>query len=115
PSAWIARTAEVVAALPAARLGWHEGWIGFVLLSGIGVLIVVVVTGLPGRARRGGAWIRRLAAGALAVLLGASAGTVALNGVAAPLTAPGDWSIALCDVGQGDAIMLRSEGHIALV
>jgi competence protein ComEC len=35
--------------------------------------------------------------------------------VAGPLTVPGNWSIAACDVGQGDAVLLRSSGTVALV
>ena len=113
PSAWVARTAEVFASLPSARLAWQEGVGGFVALAILGACAVVVIARLPpGRTAR---ILRRASAGILAVALGAGAGTVALGGVAAPLTAPRDWSIALCDVGQGDAVVLRSAGRVAIV
>jgi competence protein ComEC len=109
PSAWIAQTAETFAALPAARLGWSQGWLGFTLLTLVGAACVIVACRLRPR------WLRRVATTALAVLVGTGTGMVTLSGVAGPLTAPRDWSIALCDVGQGDAILLRSAGHTAIV
>jgi competence protein ComEC len=57
---------------------------------------------------------RRLAlAGAalLVVVAGATAGAHAL----ALLQRPADWRIALCDVGQGDAILVRHGGQVALI
>ncbi|MGO1265700.1 MAG: ComEC/Rec2 family competence protein, partial [Microbacterium gubbeenense] len=116
PSAWVAQTAETFAALPAAGLGWHEGWLGFLALTAIGACVVVAITGaprrLPAAARR---WILRSSVAVLALVVGAGGGTVALTSVVGPLTAPRDWSIALCDVGQGDAILLRSAGRTAIV
>jgi competence protein ComEC len=57
---------------------------------------------------------RRLALGTAAVLvvvMGATAGTTALRG----LGRPGDWIIAQCDIGQGDAVLVRSAGAVALI
>lgn len=124
PSAWIAHTAETFAALPSAQLVWHEGWVGFALLAAVGALVVIAITGIPARrapptgSRTRGALgiaIHRAAVAAVAIALGTAVGSVALGGIAAPLTAPDDWSIALCDVGQGDAVLLRSAGQVALV
>lgn len=109
PSAWIAQTAETFATLPAARLGWSEGWLGFTLLTLVGAACAAVICRVRPR------WLRRLSGAALAVIVGSGAGMAALAGVAGPLTAPRDWAIALCDVGQGDAILLRSAGHTAIV
>ena len=109
PSAWIAQTASTFAVLPAARLGWSSGWLGFILLTVLGAACTAVICRVRPR------WIRRLAGAALALVVGSGAGSVALSEVAGPLTAPRDWAIALCDVGQGDAVLLRSAGRTAIV
>src|SRR5699024_4960331 len=101
PSAWIARTAETFAQLPSARLGWWEGAAGFALLALLGAVVAVAIAGIPhaphgrsppGRVRT---LTHRLCVAAVALTVGVAAGTVTLGGVAAPLTAPDDWSIAL--------------------
>ena len=51
----------------------------------------------------------------LAIVAGVLAGGAALASVAGRFTLPADWSILACDVGQGDAVLLRSAGAIALV
>lgn len=124
PSAWVARTAETFAALPSARLGWWEGALGGVTLALLGGVVIVAIAGIPsslvgGRSRsrrvRLAVVMQRLSAGAVALILGVGAGTVTLGGIAAPLTAPREWSIALCDVGQGDAVVIRSAARVALI
>jgi competence protein ComEC len=62
-----------------------------------------------------GVGLRALAAAGVAAVVGIWAGSAALGSVAAPLTVPAGWSIALCDVGQGDGILLRSAGKVALI
>ncbi|MFN4002768.1 ComEC/Rec2 family competence protein, partial [Microcella sp.] len=73
----------------------------------------LVALGVP--ARLGSARLRRrLALGTAAVLvvvMGATAGTTALRG----LGRSGDWVIAQCDIGQGDAVLVRSAGAVALI
>lgn len=71
----------------------------------------------PGAPRALGA--RALAhAGAVAVLVvtGALGGSTALlDGPLAAATTPESWAIAACDVGQGDALVVRSAGAVALI
>lgn len=111
PSAWIAQTALLFARLPAATVPWWGGLLGCLALALAGAALVAVLL-RPGRVRAG---VRRASLVVLAVVAGVSAGTSALAGVAGPLTAPRDWSIAMCDIGQGDAVLLRSEGATMLV
>jgi competence protein ComEC len=115
PSAWIAATAETLAALPGARQAWPPGLNGAVLLAVVGLVLGILIL----RAGRAGARDRALRAGAatvLAIVVGVSAGTSALTGrVAGPLALPADWSIAACDVGQGDGLVVRSGGAVAVV
>ncbi|MCT1478393.1 ComEC/Rec2 family competence protein [Microbacterium sp. p3-SID336] len=71
----------------------------------------------PGAPRAPGG--RALAhAGAVAVLVvtGALGGSTALlDGPLAAATTPESWTIAACDVGQGDALVVRSAGAVALI
>ena len=112
PAAWIAGTATVTAELPAARLPWWEGGAGVLALTLTGaVTAVAIAVRARGRARRP----VLLARGAVGVLAGCVLGAVVLGTVAAPATVAGRWQIAACDVGQGDAVVLRSGGRTMLV
>ncbi|WP_203135217.1 ComEC/Rec2 family competence protein [Microbacterium sp. JZ31] len=114
PSAWIAATAQTLAALPGGQLAWVPGPAGALLLVVLGGAVGVTLA----RAGRDGLADRRLRAAAatmLAVAAGVSTGFSALSGVAGPLTVPRDWAIAACDVGQGDGLVLRSGGAVAVV
>ncbi|WOF24652.1 ComEC/Rec2 family competence protein [Microbacterium betulae] len=113
PSAWIAQTAFLFAGLPAASLPWWGGLPGVTALTVVGACAAVVVV----RPRPGGAArrLRRASAAVLAATVGAAAGSAALGGIAGPLTVPSGWTVAMCDVGQGDAVVLRSGEATALV
>ncbi|WP_257134419.1 ComEC/Rec2 family competence protein [Streptomyces sp. st77] len=99
PVGWIATVARTGAGLPGAEAQWPGGWSGAALLAGLTVLAVLLA---PRLARH--PWICA-AAGLLLVL-------AVLRPV--PLTRimtgwpPPDWSFALCDVGQGDAMVLAA-------
>ncbi|MCR2826421.1 ComEC/Rec2 family competence protein [Microbacterium sp. zg.Y909] len=113
PAAWIAGTALTVAGLPGATVPWPEGVRGVVALAAVGAAVAVVcAAGAPTRA-----WRRARAASAvmLAMLAGAGAGAALLSTAIAPATVPTGWSIAACDVGQGDAVLVRSGVAVALI
>lgn len=114
PASWIAATAETVAQLPGDLLPWAEGWAGAALLAAAGVAIGVAIGVRPGPGRRR-RMLRGAAVGALAIGLGVAAGTTATSTVAGRWTFPPDWSILACDVGQGDAVLVRSAGAVALI
>lgn len=109
PAAWIAATADVFAHLPGGQVAWVEGWAGAAALAAVGGVVVVLVLRHVRRP------LRLVAGGVAALLAGAAAGGAVLGGVAAPLTLPAGWSVLACDVGQGDAVLLRSAGDVALV
>lgn len=112
PSAWVAETALLFDRLPGAGVPWPPGWGGSAVLAAAGALVVVAVATRSARWRR----VRAACAAVLAAGTGVAAGAALVAGpVAGPLTTPGDWSIALCDVGQGDAVLVRSERSIALI
>lgn len=110
PSAWIARIAHTTAALPGAALPWAEGAVGVILC--VGVLVAVGVVSARGRVPRPVFVAAALALGGVVVAYaGALGGALVIRMVATP----GDWQIAACDVGQGDAILLRDGDAIGMI
>jgi competence protein ComEC len=107
PSAWIAAVATFFAGAPGAQLPWPEGLAGVVLLAATSSIAVVSILGR-------GRW-RRLAAVALVLTLVCYSGALAGGRIAQQLGRPSDWQIAGCDVGQGDAFVVRSAGAVALI
>jgi competence protein ComEC len=99
--AWIART---VAALPFASIPWPVGATGITLAL---VCTVLLAWALIVRRR-----ILALSAGAIAAV---ALSTTVGGGAVAWATAPTEWSIAQCDVGQGDAVVLRDGASVAVV
>jgi len=99
PVGWIAAVARTGADLPGAEAPWPGGWPGAALLA---VLTVLAVLLAPRLVRH--PWV--CSAAALLLVL------VVLRPV--PLTRivtgwpPPDWTFALCDVGQGDAMVLAA-------
>jgi competence protein ComEC len=108
PAAWIAAVARVAAAAPAARVGWLPDWPGLVVLAAITALTLFAVFAAHSRRRR---WASLAAAVALAITVGSAVGGPMLGRVGQPR----QWQFALCDVGQGDALVVRSDGATAVV
>ena len=113
PAEWIASTAGLAVALPSSALPWPEGWVGAGALAVAGAAVCVLA--LPARPGAAARALRALSAGGLAIAIGVSGGAAAVRTVAGPLTAPRDWIVAACDIGQGDAVLVRSHGVVALV
>ncbi len=110
PATWIALVAHGVAALPVARVPWVADAGGALLLAvgtGAGVWLLL--------ARRRPRWMIRAVAGvallAVAVPVGVAIGGPALRRAGLP----GDWVVAACDIGQGDAVLIRDGGAVALI
>ncbi|CAN5157838.1 ComEC/Rec2 family competence protein [soil metagenome] len=108
PASWISAVARFFAAAPGASLPWLEGFGGVALLvlASTAVLLVVLVRG-----RR----LRFLSGVALALIVVGYLGVTAGDVLRVGLTRPGDWQIAACDIGQGDAVLVRSAGRVALI
>ncbi|WP_435834011.1 ComEC/Rec2 family competence protein [Streptomyces anulatus] len=99
PVGWIATVARTGADLPGAEAQWPGGWSGAALLAGLTLSAVLLA---PRLARR--PWICA-AAGLLLVL--AVLRPVPLTRIMTGWPPPG-WAFALCDVGQGDAMVLMA-------
>ncbi|MFB8106085.1 ComEC/Rec2 family competence protein [Streptomyces sp. NPDC056007] len=99
PAGWIASVARTGADFPGAEAPWPGGWAGAALLALLTLLVVLLAPRLVRHP-----WL--CAAAALLLVL------VVLRPV--PLTRivtgwpPPDWAFALCDVGQGDAMVLAA-------
>ncbi|MFJ2025096.1 ComEC/Rec2 family competence protein [Streptomyces sp. NPDC087897] len=99
PVGWIATVARTGAGLPGAEAQWPGGWPGAALLAGLTVLLVLLA---PRLARH--PWICA-ATGLLLVLTVLR--PVPLTRIMTGWPPPG-WAFALCDVGQGDAMILAA-------
>lgn len=114
PASWIAGTATTVSALPGDLVPWLEGWPGAALLA-LASAAVAVVIAVPRAASRRRRLVSGVSGAALAVVVGTALGGMALETVAGRWTLPSSWSVLACDVGQGDAVLLRSGTAVALV
>ncbi len=93
---WLVRVARMGAGLPGARLPWPDGTRGAVLLA-VALLIVVPL-----------AFRRRSRRLMLALLAGLLVAHVCLVPVTVRQWPPADWTLVACDVGQGDALLVRT-------
>jgi competence protein ComEC len=108
PAAWIAAVARFFTGLPGASVPWLAGIGGVVLLA---VLTVAGVVAVLTSAKR----VRVVAASVTVLLVVVMGSAVVGAKVTELLTRPSDWQIAACDIGQGDAVLVRDEGVVALV
>ncbi len=132
---WIAAVAHWCAALPGATVPWLGGPAGALLLA---VLTAVALWAVLRRAPRPGwpeSWRaavrsglrealaarrRRLTRARFVALMAAASAAALVVAVAVPRLAarsevPEDWQVAACDVGQGDALALRTGPASAVV
>ncbi|MFP3963165.1 ComEC/Rec2 family competence protein [Actinomadura fulvescens] len=96
---WIARTA---ADLPYATIGWSAGVLGAFTLVAAGGAVFVVLR-----------WRVARLVGA-AVTIGVLVAVIGMR-VTAPGWPPPGWALVVCDVGQGDGLVLRAGDERAVV
>ncbi len=107
PASWIAAVATLFAGLPGARGVWPGGVGGVALLTLVEAAALVAVLG-AGRARL---ISRAVCLVAIVAYVAAAVGGAVVTRVGRPP----DWQYAMCDVGQGDATLVRSGEAVALV
>ena len=105
PATWIAAVARVLASAPFSTIPWSPGALGGMLSFGFSALLIWAILG----SRKAFAATAALLVGCLGLGLGFGSGLVAWA------KAPREWSLAQCDVGQGDAVLVRNEGKTALI
>ncbi|MEU8682617.1 ComEC/Rec2 family competence protein [Streptomyces sp. NPDC048611] len=106
PAEWIAGVARTGAALPGAEFAWPGGWAGGLALAAATVVLVPV-----GRRVLRRPWLCVLCA--LAVIL-AVCRPAPFTRVLTGWPPPG-WRAVVCDVGQGDGLVLAAGDGTALV
>ena len=111
PSAWIAAVAQFFAGLPMNSIPWAAGAIGVIATGVVTVLGLVVLL----RSNDRGRGVRRIASIALAIVLVGYLGIAGGEKLRGQLSRPADWQIAACDIGQGDAVLVRSLDQVALI
>lgn len=104
---WIATVARVSAGMPGARQSWPGGAGGALALA----LVTGVALGLALHPRLWRAARRPLAVAALV----AAVAVPVLRWALEPRWVPDGWRVVQCDVGQGDALVVRSGDGAAVV
>ncbi|MGW1224689.1 ComEC/Rec2 family competence protein [Streptomyces sp. NPDC002530] len=99
PAGWIVSVARTGAGLPGAGVDWPDGPMGALLLAALTVLLVVAVRRIGHRPWVYGAVVLLL----LVAVLRPVPLTRVLTGWPPP-----NWAFAMCDVGQGDALVLAA-------
>jgi competence protein ComEC len=113
PATWIAAVATTTAALPGSTVPWVGGALGVLLTLACTAGIVVL---LPARRPDGRRTVlRTMSAVLLCVVVGCTVGTLVGTGLGRAAVFPADWQIAACDIGQGDAVVIRDGDRTALV
>ncbi|ROS54564.1 ComEC/Rec2 family competence protein [Frigoribacterium sp. PhB24] len=109
PSSWVAAVARSAATWPGTRLHWDASVPGVASLVCLTALVVVaVVARARGRTR---AVTTTLLVSVLVVTVGVVSGRT----LATRASVPDGWVVAQCDVGQGDAVLVRSGPAVALI
>ena len=112
PAAWVSTTATVSAALPGSQI---------LVVPGIGTALIVAVLSTAVAVVLSGAgiavirWVRSGSVIVIVVAVALTGARALLTGPLATMSVPEGWAIAACDVGQGDALVVRSAGQIALI
>ena len=102
---WIA---SYFAGLPFESLSWPTGLAGAITAVAVILGFVLWLNSEPTN-------LRNLGISALALIAAVSIGSIAFTQIRAAAWPMRDWSVIACDVGQGDAIVIKSQGAIALI
>ncbi len=120
PATWIAATATTTARLPSAQLLLPAGIGSAALVALVSGCVSVVLLRSADVARRPTTvraveFTRRGAAAILIIVSSLAGARLLLDGPLATVASPEGWSVAACDVGQGDALVVRSGDRVALI
>ena len=106
PAAVVGHLALATSRLPGAQLPWLSGPAGILSAA---LVVAVLLLAIIGRR-----W-RVVARGLLAAIGALALGAWLLGPAVTQASRPADWVIAGCEVGQGDAFVIRSAGQIGVI
>ncbi len=117
PAQWIASTAEVSASLPGVVVPVVAGPIAAVAVTLMSVAVAIVIIRPNSRFFDvgNGRIAQPIAVFVVCCTLAWGASAALLRTVLAPVGVPSNWAIAACDVGQGDAFVVRDASRVALI
>ena len=104
----IAKIAHHFANQQNVTLGWPTGIAGALIASCIVLGILLWLRAQPNS-------LRNLGLSGLAVIAAASVGSIGFNLVRSANWPLADWQVVACDVGQGDALVVRSRDQVAVI
>jgi len=111
PAAYIAAIGRVLADTPLSFLPWPPGWWGAIAVAIIGYSTITLVLLPPPRPR----WaLGALSIATVVTLVLVVAGFAVPRGVLRG-SVPAEWTIAQCDVGQGDALLVRAGDSVIMI
>lgn len=108
PAALIAIIAHTFSGLPMSTTFWATGLLG--TLTAVALVIAIVVY-LVAKSSS----LRLIAVAVVSVLMLSSVSMLTVEAVRSAIWPQHDWQIASCDVGQGDATVVRSGTSVALI
>lgn len=114
PASWIALLARGVEVLPFPGLPWLPDAPGAALCA-VGITSGIVLVAQHAGPRSSSRMLRVSATVALCLCMAVPLGVAAGRPALALATRPGDWDILQCDVGQGDAVLVRDAGATLLI
>lgn len=116
PASWIALIASSIEGLPFAQLPWIGGWPGVALLV---IIITITLISLllpnvlpPGRTLT---QLERARLPLISIALSTLSAISIVHPWATQSALPAHWRIYVCDVGQGDAALIRGSGGTMLI
>jgi competence protein ComEC len=93
---WLIQVGRQSATVPGAAVGWPKGWLGALALLAVTAAVVLLLRSKKTRTL------------VVAVLVGGFVVLVPMK-VIAPTWPPDGWKVVICDVGQGDALVLATD------
>jgi len=104
----ICQIANGFADLPNTTLSWPTGIVGAVISS---CLIIATLLWLKAEPTK----LRNFGLAAVSLIVASSLGSIGFSVLKSANWPLQDWSVVACDVGQGDGLVIRSAGKIAVV
>lgn len=111
PTSFIAGVGRMLAEWPMAAIPWPPGWFGAASLALASYAAMTWLAMTPPRPE----WASRILAGIAVVSLGLVVGSFGVPTLLKGASVPQQWTLAQCDVGQGDSLVVRSKGTYMLI